>query len=106
MSTDMQEALGIDLKKEKSKPSINYVMATIPQMLAWLHVKASYLTEIEMDGIDFQPREIGNTKRQSFRRVVRWRYAPAPIEHEGKNPHIVLLHPESGAWVTKPVYWT
>ncbi|MCJ1422271.1 hypothetical protein MMC29_000151 [Sticta canariensis] len=106
MSTDMQETLGIDMKKVNSKPSINYVMATIPQMLAWLHVKASYLTEIEMDGIDFQPRAIGNTKRQSFRRVVRWRNAPVLMEHEGKNPHIVLLHPESGAWVTKPIYWT
>lgn len=106
MSTDMQEALGIDLKKVKSKPSTNYVMATIPQMLAWLHVKASYLTEIKMDGIDFQPRGAGKTNRPSFRRVVKWRSAPAPIEHEGKNPHIVLLHPESGAWVTKPVYWT
>lgn len=106
MSTDMQGALGIDLTKAKSKPSINFVMATIPQMLAWLHVKASYLTNIEIDGIDFQPRRDGKTKRQSFRRIVRWRNAPATMEHEGKNPQIVLLHPESGAWVTKPVYWT
>lgn len=106
MSTNMQRALGIDLTKAKSKPSVNFVMATIPQMLAWLHVKASYLTNIEIDGIDFQPRRDGKTKRQSFRRVVRWRNAPATMEHEGTNPHIVLLHPESGAWVTKPLYWT
>ncbi|CAK7218548.1 hypothetical protein SBRCBS47491_003542 [Sporothrix bragantina] len=44
--------------------------------------------------------------RGRIRRIVRWKHGPAPIEHDGREPTIVVLHPSRGDWVTAPVYWT
>ncbi|CAK7262426.1 hypothetical protein SEPCBS57363_000012 [Sporothrix epigloea] len=44
--------------------------------------------------------------RGRIRRIVRWKHGPEPMEHGGREPTIVVLHPSRGDWVTAPVYWT
>lgn len=103
MPESLREALVVnhrELKTRRSKTA-NIAIATIPAMIAWLHVKASYLEGINMEGTEIRRRK-GDRK---IRRIVRWKSAPKMIEHEGDNPCVVVLHPDSGDWVTAPVYW-
>ena len=77
----------------------NFVCAKIPEMIAWLHVKASLLTEIEIDGTEFR-------KGQYIKGVVRWKRGPSKRSHNGENPCIVVLHPRDVDWVDMSLYWT
>ncbi|KIH92094.1 hypothetical protein SPBR_02374 [Sporothrix brasiliensis 5110] len=44
--------------------------------------------------------------RSRMRRVVRYQHGPTPLDHDGKEPTIVVLHPSRGDWVTSSVFWT
>lgn len=107
LSEGMQKALAIEnhelkFKREKESFTVNTVTATIPQMIAWLHVEASYLKHVRVEGTDFQRKD---TKKVEYTRIVSWKNGPPRVGHEGKNPCIVILHPDKGDWVTTSVYW-
>ncbi|OAA65795.1 hypothetical protein SPI_02582 [Niveomyces insectorum RCEF 264] len=140
LSPGLCEALAIEADDLKiaAGTSANMVNATVPAMLAWLHVRAAYLTGVELEGTEIQrgsssskdtgsgrsnessfSRDKGRNRdrddastsaavpqRARIRRIVRWKRGPAPVEHEGRDPCIVVLHPSRGEWVTAPVYWT
>lgn len=99
ISRNMREALAIDAKKmkvENSTKVANMVMATIPQMLAWLHVKASLVENVEM---------IQRMEKDEVQRMVTWKKRPTGRDHEGKNPHIVVLCSDADDWATEPIHW-
>jgi hypothetical protein len=105
MSESIRKALAIDSGELEFQPGTiaNFVFAAIPEMIAWLHVKASYLVGVDIQGTKFLR---GGEERSKVRRIVSWKNGPGMIEHEGKDPRIVVLHPNGGDWVTAPVYWS
>lgn len=100
---NMQEALAIEpawLKPEGIEDGkVNFVCATVPEMIAWLHVKASLLMDIKIEGTELR-------RKSDIRGTVRWKTGPAQKDHKGKDPWIVVLHPNCVDWATRPVYWT
>lgn len=77
-------------------PGQNCVKATILQMLAWLHVSASYLTGVKTGGLQTVKREGAMVGR-----VVKWENSP----EDGKGySRIVVMGPKD-AWASEPVYW-
>jgi hypothetical protein len=96
LPANIREALAINLSQLEIDlhTRANLVCATIPEMLAWLHVKASYLKGVEMEGTEF--------RRGFVKGVVRWKNGPAMEDHEGRDPCIVVLHHDTGI---RLLYW-
>ncbi|KAL1897616.1 hypothetical protein Sste5346_003922 [Sporothrix stenoceras] len=163
LSTEFLSALGLGPEDGKLSDGteVNTINATLPAMFAWLHVRAAYLTGMEMSGPEVQratapsvskaerererpektspsknrdrrDRDRGDRERERdrdrerdyddnastststtaqpsrgrLRRIVRWQHGPTPMDHDGKEPTIVVLHPSRGDWVTSPVFWS
>ena len=100
LSIVLEQALGEDCSDHPS-PRPNAVLATIPEMIAWLHGKASYLKEIKTGELYFI-KNGGYVERVG----VECAKGPDPVAHEGVDPSIVVIHPDKGDWVTRRIYWS
>ena len=100
LSVVLEQALGEDCSDHPS-PRPNAVLATIPEMIAWLHGKASYLKDIKIGEL-YSIEDRGYVKRVG----VQCAKGPDPVAHEGVDPSIVVIHPDKGDWVTRRIYWS
>ena len=132
LSTGLCDALLVQPEELEIQPGVmaNIVNATLPAMVCWLHSRTAYLSNIEFETPEVQRAPSNSTRRDRererererdfddnaststinsrgrVRRIVRWRRGPDVVEHEGREPTVVVLHPNRGEWVTTPVYWT
>ncbi|CAH0016461.1 unnamed protein product [Clonostachys rhizophaga] len=91
--------VGMSLKTALSmNPSLSVVhfLATVPQMVAMLHHKASILKRIRSDDIKLKGQSNGEVK------IVE---EPIQRAHTGSNPRIIVLSPEIGEWVGVELSW-
>jgi hypothetical protein len=82
------------------------LVATIPQMVAYCHIRLKYITCLESSPIfTFEPLNIPKWKWGDVRRGVTPVKGPEGSLHEGKNIRVAVLFPRESRWSKELFFW-
>ncbi|KAJ6057031.1 hypothetical protein N7460_000305 [Penicillium canescens] len=80
--------------------------ATIPQILAFCHLRVRNLTRLESSPVfEFEPLSIPEQERDDLRRGVKLVTQAEGYAHQGNNVRIAVLFPKENPWSEEVFFW-